>query len=72
MKLLLPLLLLAISLPAGASPPEPALRLEAGSVTQQQIAAYAANMSLLRVRTEQRVQRVQLHLALGGDFGAGS
>ena len=42
------------------------------SVTQQQIAAYAANMSLLRVRTEQRVQRVQLHLALGGDFGAGS
>jgi len=38
------------------------------SVTQQQIAAYAANMSLLRVRTEQRVQRVQLHLALGGDF----
>ena len=27
-------------------------------------------MSLLRVQTEQRVQRVQLHLALGGDFGA--
>jgi hypothetical protein len=25
-------------------------------------------MSLLRVQTEQRVQRVQLHLALGGDF----
>ena len=39
------------------------------TVTQQQIAAYAANMSLLRVRTEQRIQRVQLHLALGGDFG---
>jgi outer membrane protein, multidrug efflux system len=43
------------------------------SVTQQQLAAYAANISLLRVRTEQRVQRVQLHLALGGDFvGPGS
>ena len=40
------------------------------SVTQQQLAAYAASMSLLRVQTEQRVQRVQLHLALGGDFGA--
>jgi outer membrane protein, multidrug efflux system len=39
------------------------------SVTQQQLAAYAANMSLLRVQTEQRVQRVQLYLALGGDFG---
>jgi NodT family efflux transporter outer membrane factor (OMF) lipoprotein len=43
------------------------------SVTQQQLAAYAASISLLRVRTEQRVQRVQLHLALGGDFvGPGS
>jgi len=40
------------------------------SVTQQQIATYAASMSLLRVQTEQRVQRVQLHLALGGSFGA--
>jgi outer membrane protein TolC len=40
------------------------------SVTQQQIAALAASMSLLRVQTEQRVQRVQLHLALGGDFDA--
>ena len=40
------------------------------SVTQQQIAAHAASMSLLRVQTEQRVQRVQLHLALGGSFGA--
>jgi len=38
------------------------------SVTQQQLAAYAVSMSLLRVQTEQRVQRVQLHLALGGDF----
>jgi outer membrane protein, multidrug efflux system len=40
------------------------------SVTQQQLAAYAASLSLLRVQTEQRVQRVQLHLALGGDFAA--
>ena len=39
------------------------------SVTQQQLDAYSASMSLLRVQTEQRVQRVQLHLALGGDFG---
>ena len=40
------------------------------SVTQQQIVAYGASLSLLRVQTEQRVQRVQLHLALGGDFGS--
>jgi outer membrane protein TolC len=39
------------------------------SVTQQQLATYTAGMSLLRVQTEQRVQRVQLHLALGGDMG---
>lgn len=39
------------------------------TVTQQQMATTAAAMSLLRVQTEQRVQRVQLHLALGGDFG---
>lgn len=37
------------------------------SVTQQQLAVTAADMTLLRVETEQRVQRVQLHLALGGD-----
>jgi NodT family efflux transporter outer membrane factor (OMF) lipoprotein len=43
------------------------------TVTQQQLAAYAVSMSLIRVQTEQRVQRVQLHLALGGDFApAGS
>ncbi len=40
------------------------------SVTQQQIVAYSASLSLLRVQTEQRVQRVQLHQALGGDFAA--
>jgi len=39
------------------------------TVTQQQLAAYATSISLLRVQTERRVQRVQLHLALGGDFG---
>ena len=43
------------------------------TVTQQQLAAYAVSLSLIRVQTEQRVQRVQLHLALGGDFApAGS
>ena len=42
------------------------------SVTQQQLETYSASISLLRVLTEQRVQRVQLHLALGGDFGAPS
>ena len=39
------------------------------SVLQQQLALYATRMALLRVQAEQRVQRVQLHLALGGDFG---
>jgi NodT family efflux transporter outer membrane factor (OMF) lipoprotein len=39
------------------------------TVTQQQLDTYAASVSLLRVQTERRVQRVQLHLALGGDFG---
>src|SRR5262245_19622207 len=39
------------------------------TVTQQQLETYATSISLLRVQTERRVQRVQLHLALGGDFG---
>ena len=39
------------------------------SVLQQQLAVYATRMSLLRVQAESRVQRVNLHLALGGDFG---
>jgi len=39
------------------------------TVAQQQLSAYSASMALLRVQTEQRVQRVQLHLALGGGFG---
>jgi multidrug efflux system outer membrane protein len=37
-------------------------------VLQQRIAVYAARMSLLRVQAESRVQRVNLHLALGGGF----
>jgi NodT family efflux transporter outer membrane factor (OMF) lipoprotein len=39
------------------------------AVVQQQIAVQDARLALLRVQGERRVQRVQLHLALGGDFG---
>lgn len=39
-------------------------------VQQQQLGAFAARSALLRVQSEQRVQRVNLHLALGGGFGA--
>ena len=38
------------------------------AVQQQQIAAYAARTTMLRVQSEQLVQRVNLHLALGGNF----
>jgi NodT family efflux transporter outer membrane factor (OMF) lipoprotein len=38
------------------------------SVQQQQVAYLSSKMSLLRVQSEQRVQRVNLHLALGGNF----
>jgi NodT family efflux transporter outer membrane factor (OMF) lipoprotein len=38
------------------------------SVQQQQLNLYAARLSLLRVRSEQLSQRVNLHLALGGSF----
>jgi outer membrane protein TolC len=38
------------------------------SVEQQQLAYRQARMTLLRVQSERRVQRVNLHLALGGDF----
>lgn len=38
------------------------------SVSQQQLALLAAQMSLLQVRSEARVQRVNLYLALGGSF----
>jgi NodT family efflux transporter outer membrane factor (OMF) lipoprotein len=39
-------------------------------VTQRQLALDATQSSLVRVQTEQRVQRVNLHLALGGSFEA--
>jgi outer membrane protein TolC len=38
------------------------------SVEQQQLTYRQARMTLLRVQSERRVQRVNLHLALGGDF----
>jgi outer membrane protein TolC len=41
------------------------------AVQQQQLSLHSARMNLLRVQSEQRVQRVNLHLALGGDFAAG-
>jgi outer membrane protein TolC len=40
------------------------------AVLQQQLALYASQAALVRVEGEQRVQRVNLYLALGGDFGA--
>jgi NodT family efflux transporter outer membrane factor (OMF) lipoprotein len=40
------------------------------TVEQQQLAYNASRMNLLRVQSERRVQRVNLHLALGGDFAA--
>jgi outer membrane protein, multidrug efflux system len=39
-------------------------------VTQRQLALNATQSALIRVQTEQRVQRVNLHLALGGSFEA--
>jgi NodT family efflux transporter outer membrane factor (OMF) lipoprotein len=40
------------------------------AVQQQQLALAAARAALLRVQSERRVQRVNLHLALGGGFDA--
>jgi NodT family efflux transporter outer membrane factor (OMF) lipoprotein len=37
-------------------------------VTQRQLALNSTQSALLRVQTEQRLQRVNLHLALGGSF----
>ena len=37
-------------------------------VSQRQIALFATNSALVRVQAEQLVQRVNLHLALGGSF----
>ncbi len=39
------------------------------SVLQQQMALYTSRSALLRVQAEQHVNRVNLHLALGGGFG---
>jgi len=39
-------------------------------VQQQQLALYSAQVALLRVQAERLVQRVNLHLALGGSFEA--
>lgn len=41
-------------------------------VQQQQLALYSAHVALVRVQTERLVQRVNLHLALGGSFDARS
>ena len=38
------------------------------TVQQQQLAVYGANVTQLRVQSEQLAQRVNLHLALGGSF----
>jgi hypothetical protein len=40
-------------------------------VQQQALALHASRTALLRVQAERRVQRVNLHLALGGSFDAG-
>jgi outer membrane protein TolC len=37
-------------------------------VQQQQLALYSAQVALLRVQSERLIQRVNLHLALGGSF----
>jgi len=38
------------------------------AVQQQQLSLYAAQVALVRVQAERLVQRVNLHLALGGSF----
>jgi NodT family efflux transporter outer membrane factor (OMF) lipoprotein len=40
------------------------------AVQQQQMALYSVEVSLLRVQTDRLVQRVNLHLALGGSFAS--
>jgi NodT family efflux transporter outer membrane factor (OMF) lipoprotein len=42
--------------------------IDLSGVQQQQIAVYNARVALLRVQSERLVQRVNLHLALGGSF----
>lgn len=38
------------------------------SVTQRQLAVNASQSALIQMQTEQRIQRINLHLALGGSF----
>ncbi len=38
------------------------------AVQQQQLAYHSTRMTLLRIQSERRIQRVNLHLALGGNF----
>jgi NodT family efflux transporter outer membrane factor (OMF) lipoprotein len=62
----------------AAAENEKALRLEEAryrigqrdlrTVSQQQLALFASRSALLRVQSEQFVQRINLHLALGGNF----
>ena len=40
------------------------------AVNQRQLAQWAAEVALLNVRRERLVRRIDLHLALGGSFGA--
>lgn len=42
--------------------------IDLSAVQQQQLALYSARVVLLRVQSERLVQRVNLHLALGGSF----
>jgi hypothetical protein len=42
------------------------------AVLQQNVALYGARTALLQVQTERLVQRVNLHLALGGSFVEGA
>jgi outer membrane protein TolC len=38
------------------------------SVVQQRMRLYGAEATLIGIRTDRIVQRINLHLALGGDF----
>jgi NodT family efflux transporter outer membrane factor (OMF) lipoprotein len=42
--------------------------IDLSGVRQQQIALYASRVALLRMQSERLIQRVNLHLALGGSF----
>jgi outer membrane protein TolC len=40
------------------------------AVSQEELALFSARTTLIQLRAEQLVQRANLYLALGGDFGA--